>query len=458
MTQAPTRCIREWEELRIGDDGFSERDAKPLHRVAERAARRLRLPEHAILTRTATGVRAGQVVGVLATPGPTLEILPKIDGDDGAVRAALVRMLAVALELRVADGEITALHTQRHDLLELLIRLFTARLLAAVRRGLPRRYQARTQDLKLMRGRLDVIRQLTQLAVRSDVLACRFDELSADTPLNRVLKAAVSMLTGVTRSAATARCLAELVARFERVSGTRTPLREPVRLDRSNTAFHDLYRLARMFLAGDWQSAASGRASGFALVFAMNDLFEAFIGRSVRRAVGSLQVHLQHAKHYAIEGQDGPLFRLKPDIVVETPDGPMVLDTKWKQLDPGDKTLKIESTDIYQMHAYARAYDATRVVLVYPWCQELSARPGISRHWRIYGNPTHPGCRDRRRRPPRRSRRVAATDRRSYVVGSWSSRGAVGRGRFAPLSAPVAILRRESSVPTHHVQADRPRP
>ena len=314
MTQAYIRPIREWEELRVGGDGLAERHATRLHRVAERAARRLRLPEDAVLTRTATGVRAGQVVGVLATPGSTLEILPKIDGDDGAVRAALVRMLAVALELRVADGEITALQTQRHNLLELLIRLFAARLLAAVRRGLPRHYRARTEDLKLLRGRLDVTRQLTQLAVRSDALACRFDELSVDTPLNRVLKAAVSKLTAFTRSSATARCLAELAARFEFVNDTPFPLREPVRLDRSNTAFHELHRLARMFLAGDWQNTASGTASGFALVFAMNDLFEAF-GRSVRRAVSPCQVHLQHARHYAIEAPHGPLFRLKPDIV-----------------------------------------------------------------------------------------------------------------------------------------------
>ncbi len=385
MTQAPTRCIREWEALRIGRDGFSEGDANRLHRVAERAARRLRLPEDAVLTRTAAGVKAGQVVGVLAAPGSTLEILPKIDGDDGAVRAALIRMLAVALELRVADGEITALQTQRHNLLELLIRLFAARLLAAVRRGLPRRYRARTEDLRLLRGRLDVTRQLTHLAVRSDVLACRFDELSADTPLNRVLKAAVSRLTGVTRSSASARFLAELAARFEFVKETPSPLREPVRLDRTNTAFHELHRLARMFLAGDWQSTAGGTESGFALVFDMNDLFEAFIGRSVRRAVGPLQVHLQHAKHYAIEGQDGPLFRLKPDIVVDTPDGPLLLDTKWKRLDSADKTLSIDSVDIYQMQAYAHAYDAARLILVYPWRQEVSSQPGIARHWSIYG-------------------------------------------------------------------------
>ena len=40
------------------------------------------------------------------------------------------------------------------------------------------------------------------------------------------------------------------------------PHREPVRLDRTNTAFHDLHRLARLFLTGEWQSTAGGRAAG----------------------------------------------------------------------------------------------------------------------------------------------------------------------------------------------------
>ena len=290
------KTIREWQDLPVGDDDTEKRDARRLQRVAERAARRLGFDTNAVLARTPNGLKAGQVVGVLVTPGSTLEILPKIDGNDGAVRAALVRMLAVTLKLRVATGEITALETQRHDLLELLIRLFAVRLVAAVRRGLPRHYRQRAEDLKLMRGRLNVTRQLMRLAIRSDLLACRFDELSVDTPLNRVLKAAVAMLAGITRSAATARLLAELAARLEFVGDTPDPLREPVRLDRTNTAYHELHRLARLFLARDWQSTAGGAAPGFALVFAMNELFEEYIGReraTRRRTVEGLPPALE---------------------------------------------------------------------------------------------------------------------------------------------------------------------
>ena len=384
--------IREYGELPIGDRGdcsIPEAEAVQLLTLAERAARRLKLSRTAVLARTSQGLQAGQVVGILATSRTTLEILPKIDGADGAVRAALVRMLAVAWELPVADGELTALDTQRHDLLELLIGLFAGRLLAAVRRGLPHRYMAQEEDLKLLRGRLDITRQMTHLAVRPDRLACRFDELSPDTPLNRVLKAAVLRLIQLTRSPANARKLAELAARFEPVHGTADPLREPVRLDRTNTAFHDLHRLARLFLAGEWQSTAEGRAAGFALLFPMNVLFEAFIGKSLQRTLASrrsVTVHLQDRRHHALIDADGRtrLFNLKPDAVIESPpDRPIVLDTKWKHLASGERALSVAQSDVYQMLAYARACGAARLVLLYPWDPEMGEAEGVIRAWTV---------------------------------------------------------------------------
>ena len=128
MSQTSPLTLREWETLRLGDRALSRRKAERLHAIAERAARRLGLPETGVLTRTVRGLKAGQVVGVLSAPGLTLEILPKIGGDKGAERMALVRMLAVAWDFPIADGELAALDTQRHDLLELLIRLFAERL------------------------------------------------------------------------------------------------------------------------------------------------------------------------------------------------------------------------------------------------------------------------------------------------------------------------------------------
>ena len=293
-------------------------------------------------------------------------------------------MLTVTWRLPVADGEFAALDTQRHDLLELLIRLFADRLLAVVRRGMPRRYLAHEEDLALLRGKLNVKRQFTHLAVRPDRLACRFDELSEDTPLNRVFKAAVIRLVGIARSAANTRRLAELTARFEFVSDSPDPLREFVQFDRTNTAFHDLYRLARLFLSEDWQSTTGGRAEGFTLLFAMNSLFEEFIGQSLKRALASHLVHLQHSKHCVVTSADGRLFGLRPDAVIKKT-APIILDTKWKHLTFEEKTLGVAQSDIYQMLAYAQAYDASRLVLLYPWHKEIGEPGIISRDWKITG-------------------------------------------------------------------------
>ena len=95
-----THTVPEWGHLAIGEDGVSPASAKRLHAIAQRETKRLHVPQP-ILTLTAKpSLLAGQVVGVLAVPGETVEILPKIEGEGpSAVRNALTRMLAVAWNL-----------------------------------------------------------------------------------------------------------------------------------------------------------------------------------------------------------------------------------------------------------------------------------------------------------------------------------------------------------------------
>ena len=373
-----TRTIREWGHLPIGKNGVAPGVAVRLHALAKRATQQLRVPQPVLDWTAQPSLRAGQVVGVLTVPGASVEILPKIGGEgDDAVRRALVHMLAVAWGVPVADSEAALLATQRKNLLEILVRLFADTLFAAVRRGLPHRYRVREDDLPLLRGKLDIRRQLARHSFRSDRLACRFDELSVDTPLNRVLKAAVARLALATRSAANARKLAELAARFEFVGDSSDPMRERVRLDRTNNAFHRLHALACLFLTGDWQSTTTGSDEGIALLFPMNDLFEKFVGRRMKVALSPRSVRLQHTGRYALSEKERPLFALRPDIVV---DHNIVIDTKWKELNPDEPTLGVDQADVYQMLAYARAYEARRLVLLYPWHEHLAA-PGVCRRW-----------------------------------------------------------------------------
>ena len=141
-----------------------------------------------------------------------------------------------------------------------------------------------------------------------------------------------------------------------------------MRLDRTNSAYHRLHELACPFLGKRLAEYDLRSQRGIALLFPMNDLFEEFIGRRMKVALAPRPVRLQHAGRYALVEEYRPLFALKPDIVV---DDNIIIDTKWKELKPTESTLGVDQSDVYQMLAYARAYEARRVVLLYPWHEQL---------------------------------------------------------------------------------------
>ena len=47
--------------------------------------------------------------------------------------------------------------------------------------------------------------------------------------------------------------------------------------------------------------------------------------------------------------------------------------------------MGVVQTDIYQMLAYARAYNAKRLVLIYPWHEDLDPEQGVILRWTVIG-------------------------------------------------------------------------
>lgn len=378
--------IHEWGHVRFGDHGLTRAHANALHAAA---------CEHPLAHDEATNILVlgrdriigRQMVGMVSAKGCSLEILPKVDSDAGVeenhetVRSRLVRMLDVALGLDLDIGAEAAIARQKSTLLEILIDAFATRLLAEVRRGLPRAYIQCEEDLPALRGRLDVTRQFTRNAVRPDRLACRFDQLEADTPLMRIMAAATVFLARHTRSLGTRRKLDELrhaLADIPLMPITRLPW-QAVRIDRTNRRWEALFRLARLLLQRDWQAThhAVKAPEGLTLLFPMNDLFEKYIAVLLRRAlVGSGIEVIDQGGHRACLGaftgqhlENGEVFRTKPDIILRRGREVMaIIDTKWKKLslDPLDRKHGVSQADVYQLMAYARLYRTAELMLLYP--------------------------------------------------------------------------------------------
>ncbi len=395
--------VREWEYLPVAgvaDPGTATRaEADELIQAARRAQDTLWRSGgdgERVLIDGRHRLRAQQVVGVLVGRNVALEILPKIDGagDAGKTRRNLVHMLARVLDLRLADDSLAQLDWQRHDLLEILISIFCRKLHAALRMGLPQHYLGCQDDLAVLRGRLDSKRQFTLLAGSPQKLACVFDELSPDIPLNRILKTAVTVLRQVARSPVNCQRLEDFAPYFDQVA-TIQPGELPwnrVILDRTNVAFHELVRFARLLIASRYQTTSSGGASGFGLVFEMNTLFEEYVGRELQRVLRGTEtaVSLQGPQSWALEDRSGSgLFRTRPDIVLmRSGSCQAVLDTKWKRISRSieDRRQGISQADIYQMMAYAQVYNAPRVGLIYPHHSDLGGTPGVLSRFRVRGS------------------------------------------------------------------------
>ena len=316
-------------------------------------------------------VKAVQFVGMLAAAGVRLEILPKIDDlGTGPTRSVLMRMIGIAWDIPVRDGEVTGHDYQNCDLLELLIGLFARRLQEQVRVGLSRAYCRHNDDLSRLRGKLDLTRQFTKLAASPQKLACRYDEFTADTALNRLLLCAVTLLRRQSIRADTQRLLNEIAAHFtdvqpESVSGV---LSEHFTLDRVNRRWEILAKLARLLLASAYQTAHGGGREGIALLFDMNLLFESYVAALAGRVCSSLgfEVHSQGPMGCLARNESGTAFETWPDLHLKRGDIVVVVDTKWKRVDPTKDNFDIAQEDAYQMHGYAHVYKSRATILLYP--------------------------------------------------------------------------------------------
>lgn len=372
--------VREWGRAPVGPEGFTRPQADALL-AAARAHESGGVEGTGILCDHHHHLTARQAVGVIAGAGCSLEVLPKVDPADadeapGTVRARLIHMLDVALGLDLSVGDASTMAHRAESLLDLFIALFADRLLAEVRRGLPRQYRGHDDDLRALRGRLDVVRQFTVHAARPDRLACRFDALDADTPLLRVMKACVLFLARHARRTPTQRRLAELrflLADVADVAPAALPW-NAVRIDRTSRRWRSLLALARLLLGARWQQthADARQPEGITLLFPMNDLFERYVAVQLRRALAplGLEVVTQGGFEYCLGGWrpdmicTGSVLRTRPDIIVRDRGRTVaIIDTKWKRL---DGLHDISQADVYQIMAYARLYRCDRLMLLYP--------------------------------------------------------------------------------------------
>ncbi len=356
-------------------------------------------------------LRAGCWVGSLRVGDAQIEVSPKIEtGGAQDARVDLISMLIGAGELDIELREVSQLAGSPR-LIDALALWYSTRLARECSRGLLRDYRERRDDIPLVRGRLDVGRQWMNQAMRRPLAACVFDEYVEDSELNRILKAglAAALRSDVTsvearRSMRSTLTLLEGVA-DQPITYSRASAYKPARREQR---FKALLSLACLFISGsytDVRSKGSADKQGMGLMWNMWELFQEYAFRALvgendadkkLKLPSNLQAQAQFRGPHLISNGQKDLFMMMPDIVIMRDGIPvMICDTKWKlaekskkapkakkgksmdkdevtALSPGGK-LGISQSDLYQMFAYSRYFQAryglkspVPIAMIYP--------------------------------------------------------------------------------------------
>jgi 5-methylcytosine-specific restriction enzyme subunit McrC len=326
-------------------------------------------------------VKLAQFCGVVAMGERVLEILPKTqDGSSTAdeCRGVLLRLLRWTDRFPQFQHQPVGQHLRRAPLLEAFIGAFFDAVIRVMRGGLMKQYQEQDDDLTVLRGRIVVMRQLGIHANRPDVVACAFDELTVDNVWNRVLKKAIRCTRPWIRSVELNRQWVELMGVLYDVDDMRLSSPDVARLtfNRQAERYRAAIEWARWILALLAPALRAGRSEAPALLFDMNKLFESAVAKVVRKRIhgfSGVMVEAQDTSRSLVTmvGQDRVEagFLLRPDLVFRRHGSIVgIADTKWKVVGQDSRgRLMPTEADMYQMHAYAAAFQCSDVALIYPW-------------------------------------------------------------------------------------------
>ncbi|MDP8975658.1 MAG: McrC family protein [Actinomycetota bacterium] len=338
---------------------LDEYEARPV-RMSSRAAAtisRLGRGRLQVLATSQDGVfevKATHWVGTFVTDDLEVLVRPKVGLDN------VLLMLDTGLPRTAWEPEVFSFATQAR-ILPALASFFARTVERTLGQGIRRDYVPRTSREPALRGRI----RFAELARQPGLvfpLPVAYEEYSADILENRAIKSALSRLLhlpGV--GIETRRVMSRELGRLHDVSDVAVSPHEidEFPLTRLNAYYEPALRLAAVVLRNLTVVDQPGATSAGSFMLNMNDLFQDFVTRRLRRALrGRLDVIAEPTRWLDRDRR----VRMWPDLEFRI-DGELVLvgDAKYKLL----RGATARSGDYYQLLAYATALQLRHGLLIY---------------------------------------------------------------------------------------------
>ena len=328
--------------------------------------------ENASFLRIASGVggkfiQARNYVGVLQTKsGLTIEILPKITDktDTYKSKTVFLKMLKSLKNFPAKSSNLASLKTQNLPLLEIFISMFLCELEALVKKGIKSDYVALEENLKFLKGKLNINEQIKRNSIHKERFYVEYSEFLSDIKINQIIKTTLKFLYKKSNSSKNQQKIRELLFIFDDVSECEDYKNFFAKLviNRQVKHYEQTLLWCKIFLLNNSFTPHKGDDLAFALLFDMNALFESYVGNFIKKKFSG--IILQHSEKHLVE--DPKSFKLRPDIFLKDK---FIADTKWKIISSRDD---ISQADLYQLYAYGKKHPCDgKLHLIYPKIDDI---------------------------------------------------------------------------------------
>lgn len=338
------------------------------------------------------GIKVQNYIGTIIFKGEQLNIFPKVfkeDEDDDDTEKLnindlinnLVIWLGYCDKLNFPFVSMKGKLSGTENLLELFITVYIHYVKAALDRQGYFQYEDIEETGSFIKGKVNFKDYATRKYPMGlhHKLNYTYSNFMFDNTVNRIVKCTCNILLGLTKQRANKDIIKRLLMRLGDVSDVNcSPYDcDKIHLHTLRSDYRIIMSMSKMFLLNKINTYNAGITEAFCFLFPAEILFEGFVGGYLKEMFqGTANVITQTSDQYlaelVVDGKVlGKAFQLREDILIETADKIVVLDTKYKEIDrfekiKENKKLGISDNDMKQMAVYAAKRGAKQLFLLFP--------------------------------------------------------------------------------------------
>jgi 5-methylcytosine-specific restriction enzyme subunit McrC len=249
------------------------------------------------------------------------------------------------------------------SILDLYYDLFLSETETIYKHGLRKNYRPIEENLNKVKGKILFTNHIRKNAFHKERFFVEHKIFDADNKLNQILLKALLVLKTIAHNPNHNIRINKLLLNFEGVSEESITEKwfEKLTFDRNTERYRQSITLAKLIILRYSPDLKGGNENVLAIMFDMNMLYENYVYRKLKALQNDLDNPIVKVK----EQNTTPFWEtrgLRADIIVETKDKRLVIDTKWKVL----KENKPSDADLKQMFVYNLHYDTDLSILLYP--------------------------------------------------------------------------------------------